>query len=142
MTQAKNGDTVSIHYTGKLPDGTPFDSSEGRDPLEFKLGEGQVINGFEQAVEGMSQGESKTFEVPADQAYGQRLDELVHEVPKDRLPPDIEVQEGMQLQAVGPNEQPVLLTVAEVGDETVKLDANHPLAGQDLTFEVELVEIK
>jgi len=142
MSQAKNGDTVSIHYTGKLPDGTPFDSSEGREPLEFKLGEGQVINGFEDAVEGMAQGESKTFEVPADQAYGPRLDELVHEVPKDRLPSDIEVQEGMQLQAVGPNEQPVLLTVAEVGDETVTLDANHPLAGQDLTFEVELVEIK
>lgn len=142
MSQAKNGDTVSIHYTGKLPDGTPFDSSEGREPLEFKLGEGQVINGFEEAVEGMAQGESKTFEVSADQAYGPRLDELVHEVPKDRLPPDIEVQEGMQLQAVGPNEQPVLLTVAEVGDETVTLDANHPLAGQDLTFEVQLVEIK
>lgn len=142
MSQAKNGDTVAIHYTGKLPDGTPFDSSEGREPLEFKLGEGQVINGFEQAVEGMAQGESKTFEVAADEAYGPRLDELVHEVPKERLPDDVEVQEGMQLQAVGPNEQPVLLTVAEVGEETVTLDANHPLAGQDLTFEVQLVEIK
>lgn len=142
MAQAKTGDTVRIHYTGKLNDGTPFDSSEGREPLEFKLGEGQVINGFEEAVVGMEQGETKTFEVPADDAYGPRMDELVHEVPKERLPEDMEVQQGMQLQAVGPNEQPVLLTVAAVGEESVTLDANHPLAGEDLHFEVELVEIK
>lgn len=144
MPEAKAGDTVKVHYTGKLRDGTQFDSSEGREPLEFTIDEGKIIPGFEQAVIGMSPGEHKTVVIPEAQAYGPRREEAVQEAPKSALPPELEpqLQEGMQLQANNPQGQPMILTVTRVGDESITLDANHPLAGQDLVFDLELVEIK
>lgn len=133
---AETGDTVKVHYTGKLEDGTVFDTSNGSEPLEFTLGQGQVISGFEQAVVGMKVGESKTFTIPADQAYGQRRDDLIFEVGRDELSADIDPEVGMQLQT-----SQGIVTITEVSKTTVKIDANHPLAGQDLTFDIELVEI-
>lgn len=141
MTQAKNGDTVKIHYTGTLADGSVFDSSEGRDPLAFTLGSGQVIPGFEEAVTGMAVDEKKNVTIPADKAYGDRNDELLINVPRDQVPEDIEPEEGQRLQMQGPQNQPVVVVVAEVTDEHIILDANPPLAGKDLTFDIELVEI-
>lgn len=141
MSEAKSGDTVKIHYTGKLPDGTQFDTSAGKDPLEFELGSGQVIPGFEKAVTGMEVGQTKTVTIPPAEAYGERNEEMVHEVPKSALPDDLEPEEGMGLQARGEDGQVFRLTVTEVGDETVKVDANHPLAGKDLNFDIELVAI-
>lgn len=141
MAEAKEGSTVKVHYTGKLEDGTVFDSSEGRDPIEFTVGAGQIIPGFENGVTGMKPGDKKTVEVTADDAYGPRNEQMIQEFQKSELPPDLELEEGMQLQAQGPNNQPLLLTVAEVRDESVLLDANHPLAGKDLTFEIELLEV-
>ena len=133
---AESGDTVKVHYTGKLADGTVFDTSVGSEPMEFTLGEGRLIPGFEQAVTGMQVGKSKTVTIPVDEAYGQRRDELIFEVERDELPADIEPEVGMQL----PTSQGVV-TIIEVSEATVKIDANHPLAGQDLTFDIELVEI-
>ena len=141
MTQAKSGDTVRIHYTGTLDDGTQFDSSAGRDPLEFALGGGQVIPGFDKAVDGMTVGDSKTVTIPPEDAYGQRHDQLVQQVPRTALPEDMEPAVGMHLQSQSPDGQVMNLVVAEVGEESVMLDANHPLAGQALTFSIELVEI-
>jgi len=141
MTQAKLNDKVSVHYTGKLDDGTVFDSSVQREPLEFTVGEGQVIPGFENAVVGMETGDSKTVRIPADEAYGQRRDDMLIEVERDQFPPHIEPEVGQQLQVRQANGQPVVVSVAEVSDDNVTLDANHPLAGQDLTFEIELVHI-
>lgn len=141
MSEAKPGDTVKIHYTGKLPDGTQFDTSSGKDPLEFELGSGQVIPGFEKAVTGMEVGQTKSVTIPPEEAYGDRNEEMVHEVPKSALPDDLEPEEGMGLQARGEDGQVFRLTVTEVGDETVKVDANHPLAGKDLNFDIELVAI-
>jgi len=141
MAQAKNGDTVKIHYTGTLDDGTIFDSSEGRDPLAFTIGSGQVIPGFEEAVTGMAVDEKKNVTIPSDKAYGPRNEELLINVPRDQVPPDIEPEEGMRLQMQGPQNQPVVVVIAEVTDEHVILDANPPLAGKDLTFDIELVEI-
>lgn len=141
MTQAKSGDTVRIHYTGTLDDGTQFDSSAGRDPLEFALGGGQVIPGFDKAVDGMTVGDSKTVTIPPEDAYGQRHDQLVQQVPRTALPEDMEPAVGMHLQSQSPDGQVMNLVVAEVGEESVMLDANHPLSGQALTFSIELVEI-
>ena len=141
MTQAKSGDTVRIHYTGTLDDGTEFDSSSGRDPLEFALGGGQVIPGFDSAVDGMAVGESKTVTIPADQAYGDRHEQLVQEVPKTALPEEIDPAVGMQLQSRSPEGHVMNLVVTEVAEETITVDGNHPLAGQALTFAIELVEI-
>lgn len=141
MSQAKSGDTVKIHYTGTLDDGSQFDSSEGRDPLEFELGAGQVIRGFDKAVEGMSEGEEKSVTIEADDAYGQRHDQMVQEVPKSALPDDLEPEVGMPLQARNQDGQSLSLTVTEVGDDTITVDGNHPLAGRDLKFEIQLVEI-
>ena len=141
MTQAKSGDTVRIHYTGTLEDGTEFDSSAGRDPLEFALGGGQVIPGFDGAVDGMAVGESKTVTIPPEQAYGERHEQLVQQVPKTALPGDMKPEVGMQLQSQGPEGQVMNLTVTEVEDQQITVDANHPLAGQSLTFAIELVEI-
>jgi len=141
MTQAKSGDTVRIHYTGTLDDGTEFDSSAGRDPLEFALGGGQVIPGFDSAVDGMTVGESKSVTIPEDQAYGARHDQLVQQVPRTALPEEIEVAVGMQLQSSSPEGQVMNLVVTEVEAETITVDGNHPLAGQALTFAIELVEI-
>jgi peptidylprolyl isomerase len=141
MTQAKSGDTVRIHYTGTLDDGTEFDSSSGRDPLEFSLGGGQVIPGFDNAVDGMAVGESKTVTIPADQAYGERHEQLVQEVPKSALPDEIDPAVGMHLQSRSPEGQVMNLVVTDVADESITVDGNHPLAGQALTFDIELVEI-
>lgn len=141
MTQATSGDTVRIHYTGTLDDGTQFDSSSGRDPLEFALGGGQVIPGFDSAVDGMTVGESKSVTIPPDEAYGQRHEQLVQQVPKSALPEDMEPTVGMQLQSQGPDGQVMNLVITEVEDESITVDANHPLSGQALTFAIELVEI-
>lgn len=141
MTQAKSGDTVRIHYTGTLSDGSTFDSSAGRDPLEFKLGSGQVIPGFDKAVDGMAVGEKKTVEIPADDAYGQRDPNGTQSFPRDKIPADVPLDIGTRLQLSGPAGQPIMVTVSEVTETEVILDANHPLAGKALTFELELVEI-
>ncbi len=141
MTQAKSGDTVRIHYTGTLDDGTQFDSSDGRDPLEFTLGGGQVIPGFDSAVDGMAAGDSKSVTIPPDEAYGKRHEQLVQQVPKSVLPEDMEPTVGIQLQSQGPEGQVMNLVVTEVEDDSITVDANHPLAGQALTFTIELVEI-
>lgn len=141
MAEAKSGDTVSIHYTGRLEDGTVFDTSEDRDPLEFTLGEGNVIPGFEEAVEGMEEGQSKTASIPSDQAYGQRRDDLVLSVAKEQLPPDLDPEVGQRLQMQAGDGQTFQVVISEVEEESVEVDANHPLAGEDLTFDIELVEI-
>lgn len=141
MSQAKSGDTVKIHYSGTLTDGTQFDSSEGRDPLEFALGAGAVIAGFEKAVEGMAVGESKSVTIDPDDAYGPRHDQLIQQVPNTALPDDIEPAIGMQLQGQSPEGQVMNLTVTAIEDDAITVDANHPLAGEALTFDIELVEI-
>jgi len=141
MSQAKSGDTVKIHYSGTLTDGTQFDSSEGRDPLEFALGAGAVIPGFEKAVEGMAVGESKSVTIDPDDAYGPRHDQLVQQVPNTALPEDVEPAVGMQLQGQSPEGQVMNLTVTAIEDDAITVDANHPLAGEPLTFDIELVEI-
>lgn len=141
MVQAKPGDTVKIHYTGKLDDGTVFDSSVNREPLEFTLSGGQVIPGFDEAVLGMSPGESKTQKIPMDQAYGPHRDEMVLEISRQQIPPDLEPEVGQQLQVQQENGQAIPVFVTEVTESKVTLDANHPLAGEDLTFDIQLVEI-
>ena len=141
MSDAKAGDTVKIHYTGTLADGSKFDSSEGRDPLEFTLGSGQVIPGFDKAVTGMTVGEAQTVEIPSEDAYGPHDPNGRQSFPRDKVPDGTPLDIGTRLQLSGPEGQPIMVTVAEVTDEHVVLDANHPLAGQDLTFEIELVEI-
>ena len=141
MSQAKSGDTVKIHYTGTLDDGSQFDSSAGRDPLEFTLGSGQVIPGFDNAVDGMSVGDKKSVNIPPADAYGERHDQLVQEVPHSALPEDLTPEVGMGLQAQGPDGQVMNLTVTEVGEESITVDGNHPLAGKALNFDIELVSI-
>ena len=141
MTQAKEGDTVKIHYTGSLEDGTVFDSSQGRDPLAFTIGSGQVIPGFEEAVTGMAPSEKKNVTISVDKAYGPRNEELVIEVPRNQVPPDLEPEVGQKLQMQGPNNQMIVVEVKNVTEEQVVLDANPPLAGKDLIFDIELVEI-
>jgi peptidylprolyl isomerase len=141
MSQAKSGDSVTIHYTGTLDDGTQFDSSAGRDPLAFKLGSGQVIPGFDKAVDGMSVGESKTVNIQAEDAYGSHNAEMIQEVPRSALPDDLTPEVGMGLQAQGPNGQVANLVVTSVNDDSITVDGNHPLAGKALNFEIELVAI-
>jgi FKBP-type peptidyl-prolyl cis-trans isomerase 2 len=141
IQQAKTGDTVKVHYTGRLQDGTVFDTSVGSEPLEFTLGQGQVIPGFEQAVIGMQVGESKTVTVPVDQAYGPRRDDMILEVSRDELPEDLEPVVGMLLQMNQGDGGIMIVTIIEVSETTIKIDANNPLAGQDLTFDIELVDI-
>ncbi len=138
---AQNGDTVKVHYTGKLQDGSVFDASAGSEPLEFTLGQGQVIFGFEQAVIGMKVGESKTVTILVDQAYGPRRDDMIFEVERGELPADIDPEIGMQLQMNQGDGGTMIVTITDVSETTIKIDANHPLAGQDLTFDIELVEI-
>jgi len=140
MAQAKSGDTVRVHYTGRLDDGSVFDSSEGREPLEFVLGAQQVIPGFEEAVDGLSPGEARTVDIPADRAYGARREEMVLTVGRDQFPDEIRPEVGQQLQ-MSQDGQVAIVTVTGVSDRDVTLDANHPLAGKDLTFDVQLVEI-
>lgn len=142
MSTAKQGDTVQIHYTGKLDDGTVFDSSEGRDPLTITIGEGQVIPGFERAVAGMTEGEQKEARLEVEEAYGEPRDDLRLDVPREQLPDDLEVDIGTPLQLNQPDGTPVPVTVAALSEETVTLDANHPLAGQPLVFDLTLVAIE
>lgn len=139
--KAKPGDTVRVHYTGKLDDGEVFDSSEDREPLEFTVGQGSVIPGFENAVEGMEPGEQKTETIPCEQAYGERRDELVIDVKREQLPSDLKPEVGQRLSVVQKSGQSIPVVVAAVDEDNVRLDANHPLAGQDLTFTIRLVEI-
>jgi len=142
MQTVKNGDTVRVHYHGTLINGTTFDSSEGRDPLEFKVGAGMVIKGFDSGVLEMQVGDKKKLEIPVDQAYGPKNDELIMDFPKANIPPDLKPEIGMELQMSNAQGQVFPVKVAGVSTEFVTLDANHPLAGEDLIFEIELVEIK
>ena len=141
MTQAKEGDTVKIHYTGRLQDGTVFDSSSDREPLQFSIGSGQVIPGFEEAVTGMTIGEKKTAQIPCNKAYGERNPSMVMVVDKKHVPPEIDPEVGQRLQVGSPDGQLLAVTIVEVSEENITLDANPPLAGEDLTFDIELVEI-
>lgn len=142
MSQVKKDDTVKIHYTGKLPDGEIFDSSLEREPIEFKVGEGKIIPGFENGIIDMKVNEKKNIEIPSSEAYGEVQDELFQEVPKSQLPEEIKPEVGMGLVSKMPDGSERQLRVAEVKDDAIVVDANHPLAGKDLNFEVEVVEIK
>ena len=141
MTQVKNGDTVHIHYTGTLSDGTTFDSSQGRDPLAFQVGAGQIIPGLDAAIPGMAVGDTKTVNVPCEEAYGPVNPGMRQDIPRAEIPADIPVEIGTRLQMQAPNGQPIPVVVVASDDTTVTLDANHPLAGKDLTFNIELVAI-
>jgi peptidylprolyl isomerase len=141
MTQANTGDTVQIHYSGKLNDGTVFDYSDGKSPLEFKIGENTVIPHLEQSVIGMTIGDKATVEINAENAYGPHQTDAIQTVDRSMIPQEVDLTVGSQLQATTPDDQTLLLTVAAVDDTTVTLDGNHPLAGQDLTFDIELVGI-
>jgi FKBP-type peptidyl-prolyl cis-trans isomerase 2 len=141
MQQVKSGDTVKVHYHGKLTDGTTFDSSEGREPLEFEVGSGSVIPGFDTGVTGMQVGDKKTINIPVEEAYGPKQDDMIMDFPRDRFPADMEPEVGMQLNMSNGAGQNFPVVIREVRDDAVLLDANHPLAGEDLTFDLELVEI-
>lgn len=140
-TQATTGDTVLFHYTGSLRDGTVFDSSSGRDPLRVTLGSGQVIRGVDDALTGMAPGQEKTVTIAAEEAYGPHRPELLHEVERAAIPPEVDLEIGQQLEGRDTSGQSLRLTVVDVADTMVTLDANHPLAGQDLRFDLQLVEI-
>jgi peptidylprolyl isomerase len=140
-TIAKPGDKVAVHYTGKLSDGSVFDTSKDRGPIQFVLGERRVIAGFDKAIAGMSLGEKKTAEIPAEDAYGPHRPELIVEFARDRIPPDIAPEVGQELQVQTTAGQAIPAVVIDSSDAAVTLDANHPLAGKDLTFEIELVEL-
>lgn len=141
MSQVQAGDTVSIHYKGTLEDGTVFDSSEGRDPLQFEVGSGQIIPGLDRALPGMAVGESKTVTVEPDDGYGQVNPNAVQDVPRSTVPDEIPLDVGTPLQVQTQDGQTVPVTVAKVTEESVTLDANHPLAGKTLTFDIEVVKI-
>jgi peptidylprolyl isomerase len=141
MAQAKRGDTVHVHYTGRLDDGEVFDSSESQDPLTFTLGERQVVPGFEKAVMGMGEGEKKIQKIPADDAYGPWLDQLTFTVPRENLPPGYDPQVGEVLRMETRDGRQMDVSVTSSDEGFVKMDGNHPLAGKDLTFEIELVKI-
>jgi FKBP-type peptidyl-prolyl cis-trans isomerase 2 len=142
MSQAKPGDTVRMHYSGSLADGTEFDSSKGRDPLEFTLGTGQIIPGLDEAMTGMEVGETKQVVVEPGDAYGDRDPARVQAVPREQIPDHVPTDPGTQLQMQTPDGQTLPVTIAHATETEVMLDANHPLAGQQLTFNVELVEIR
>jgi len=139
--KVKKGDTIRVHYTGRLEDGKEFDSSLNREPLQFEVGAGSVIKGFEDAVIGLEKGEKKTVEVPPKKAYGDRDDNLIIEMPQKSVPEEITPEVGMRLQLVNQKGQAVPVRITEVLEESIKLDANHPLAGKTLVFDIELVEI-
>ncbi|HRU39178.1 MAG TPA: peptidylprolyl isomerase [Candidatus Goldiibacteriota bacterium] len=141
MAGAKEKDRVKVHYKGMLDDGSVFDSSEGREPLEFTMGAGMMIPGFEAAVSGMNVGEKKTVKIPCMEAYGPIHPEGINEIPRDGFPPDIDLKPGLQLQLSDKEGGIIIVTVTKVTDKSVTIDANHPLAGRDLTFEIELVSI-
>jgi FKBP-type peptidyl-prolyl cis-trans isomerase 2 len=142
MPRAKSGDTVRVHYTGRLEDGTIFDTSTDREPLEFTIGSGEVIPGIEHAVTGMAPGESKSATIPPEQAYGPRRDEMVVTVGRERLPQEIEPQVGQRLAVQQQDGRQFHVTVTEVADNAVTLDANHQLAGNRLVFDLELVDVE
>jgi len=141
MAEVKAGDTVQLHYTGTLLDGTTFDSSEGRDPLQFEVGSGQIIPGLDVAIPGMKVGDKKVVKIGADDAYGQVNPEMRQAVPREGIPAEIPLEVGIQLQMQTPDGQAMPVTVIDVDEATVTLDANHPLAGKDLQFDIELVKI-
>ena len=138
--QAQKGDTVQVHYTGRLVDGQVFDSSDGGEPLEFEVGAGQVIKGFDDGVEGMNVGDKKQIEIEAEDAYGERIENLVQTVAREGLNLDTEPQTGMNLVMQLPDGNQIPVAVTEVTEDSITLDANHPLAGQKLIFEVERVK--
>ncbi|MEJ2048890.1 MAG: peptidylprolyl isomerase [Calditrichota bacterium] len=141
MEKVKNNDKVKVHYTGKFKDGEVFDSSREGDPLEFQIGQGKLIPGFERAVLGMQPGESKTTEIPAADAYGKYQDDMVWDVPKSTLPDKFEPEVGKQLEGIQKDGSRLRMVIKDVSDDKVTLDANHPLAGKDLVFDIELLEI-
>jgi peptidylprolyl isomerase len=141
MQKPKTGDTVRVHYTGKLEDGSQFDSSRGSEPLEFAMGEGQLIAGFEQAVAGLTPGDSCIVTLAPEEAYGEVNGAMIQDVPRKLMPADVELQAGMVLQGSAGDGRVDNFTVVSFTEETVKLDANHPLAGKALVFDIELVEI-
>ena len=141
MQEAKNGNQVKVHYHGRLDDGTTFDSSEGRSPLQFEVGAGQVIKGFDDGVLGMKEGDKKTIHIPVHEAYGEKSPDMVIEFPRDQFPPDMKPEIGMQLNLRGQDGRNFPVVISEVKEEVVVLDGNHPLAGQDLIFDIEMVEI-
>jgi FKBP-type peptidyl-prolyl cis-trans isomerase 2 len=142
MQQVQNGDKIKVHYHGKLRSGETFDTSDGREPLEFTVGSGQVIKGFDEGVKGMKVGDKKTVEIQVTDAYGEKQHEMMIEFPKDQFPADMNPEIGMQLMMSNGSGQQFPVTVAEVKEESIVLDANHPLAGQDLIFDLELVSIE
>ena len=141
MAQVTDGDTVRIHYTGKLSDGSEFDSSAGGDPLQFTVGQNMIIPHLETSIVGMAVGDTATVEIAAENAYGPRRPEAIQTVERSLMPEGADLQVGSQVQATGEGGQVFVLTIVEMGDDTVTLDGNHPLAGEDLTFEIEIVEI-
>lgn len=141
MVQANHGDTVRIHYSGKLTDGTMFDTSNGGDPLQFKIGENTVIPKLEVSVVGMNVGDKATIDIETTEAYGPRVDEAIQSVERSMIPDEVDLTVGAQLQATAPDGKQLILTVLEVNENTVRLDGNHPLAGENLVFDIELVEI-
>ena len=141
MQQVKSGDKIKVHYHGRLTNGETFDKSEGREPLEFEVGSGMVIKGFDDGVTGMAVGDKKTINIPFAEAYGPKNPEMIIDMPKDRFPKDMEIEVGMPLSMSDGQGQQFQVVVAEVQEEMVILDANHPLAGEDLVFDLELVEI-
>lgn len=138
---AKNGDIVKVHYNGRLTDGTPFDSSQGREPLQFEVGSGMVISGFDSGVTGMTVGQKKTITIPADEAYGPKDPQKIIDFPKGEFPEDLKPEVGMRLNLTDYEGQVIPVEIVDVGEDTVKLDGNHPLAGETLIFDIELVEI-
>jgi FKBP-type peptidyl-prolyl cis-trans isomerase 2 len=141
MSVAKNGDNVTVHYTGKLTNGKQFDSSAGREPLGFTVGAGQMIKGFDAAIPGMAIGDKKTVNIPAAEAYGEKNPEAIIPFPKENVPADMVLEPGMPLTLSDQNGHPVPVVVIEVKDDVILLDANHQLAGEELVFDIELVSI-
>ena len=141
MSQVKENDRVKVHYTGKLANGEVFDSSLEREPMEFQVGQGQLIPGFEKGIIDMKVNEKKTLVIPSEEAYGEARKELIQEVPNDKLPPEIKPEVGMGLVSTTPEGQEIQLVVKEVKDNAIVVDGNHPLAGQELTFEIEVIDI-
>jgi FKBP-type peptidyl-prolyl cis-trans isomerase 2 len=139
--KVKTDDVITVHYTGKFEDGNVFDSSLDREPLEFKVGEGKIIPGFEEAVIGMAEGESKEIEIPSEKAYGDVREDLVEEINKSNLPESIDPKEGMELVSKNPEGQELIVKIKEVKDDTIVIDANHPLAGQNLFFDIRVEQI-
>lgn len=141
MQQVKIGDTVKVHYHGRLPNGNVFDSSEGKEPLEFEVGSGMVIKGFDDGVLGMSVGDKRTLEIPSEDAYGEKNEEMIVEFPKDQFPDDMTPEIGMHLNMTNGGGQVIPVVISEIRDDSVILDANHPLAGEALVFDIQLVDI-